>query len=132
MKYIDFLKQQTDFICGQGATQSEIEEAEIKLNLSFALEYKDYLIAYSSAITNGHELTGICKQERMNVVSVTLEEWEVNPNVPHTMYVVERADIDGIILWQTQDGFIYQTQPGWIPKKIAESLFEYIQKILNV
>lgn len=127
MKYIDFLKKQTDFICGQGASQSEIEEAEMKLGLSFSLEYKEYLQAYSSAIADGHELTGLCKQNRMNVVLVTFDEWKVNPNVPHTMYVVERADIDGIILWQTQEGFVYQTQPGCIPKKIVDSLFEYIQ-----
>lgn len=127
MKYVDFLKQQSDFICGQGASQSEIEDAEMKLSLSFSSEYQEYLRSCSSAIADGHELTGLCKQERMNVVSVTLNEWKVNPNVPHTMYVVERADIDGIILWQTQEGFVYQTQPGCIPQKIAESLFEYIQ-----
>lgn len=123
MNFVKLLSQQTDLICGQGVTQIEIEDAETKLNLKFASEYREYLKACSSAIANGHELTGLCKQ--MNVISVTIDEWEFNPKIPRTMYVVERADIDGIIIWQTEEGSVYLSQPGRDPIKIASSLVEY-------
>lgn len=77
---------------------------------------------------NGHVLTGVVDSKRLNVVSMTKTEWEYNPQVPHTMYVIENAGIDGIIIWQDEAGTIYQSMPYKQPKKIAASLAEYVGK----
>jgi hypothetical protein len=60
---------------------------------------------------------------------VTKQEWELNPNVPHTLYVVENTGVDGIIIWQSSSGEIYMTSPNLQPKQIAKSLNEYINRI---
>ena len=108
------------------ASGTQITDAELQLRVSFADEYKDYLSAFGAIIADGIELTGIAKSEYRNVVELTKKEWELNPRVPHTMYVVENTCIDGIIIWQDTNGTVYQTSPNTDPKKIAQSLEEYI------
>lgn len=76
----------------------------------------------------GHELTGVCDIPRLNVVNVTVEAREYNPLVPLEWYVVEEAHIDGIMIWQSQTGEIYQSQPGVTPEKIADSLADYLDR----
>ena len=78
-------------------------------------------------IADGIELTGIAKSEYRNVVSVTKKERILNPKVPDTMYVIENTCIDGIIIWQDTEGYIYQTKPNLEPKKIADSLADYVK-----
>ena len=77
-------------------------------------------------MADGIELTGIAKSKHRNVIPVTKQEWLLNTNVPHTMYVVENSGVDGIIIWQDTNGVIYQTSPDTQPKQIANSLNEYI------
>ena len=43
-------------------------------------------------------------------------------------YVVEEANIDGIVIWQDSDGTVYQTMPNSECKAIANSLMEYISE----
>lgn len=73
----------------------------------------------------GHELTGICKAARLNVVDVTQDERQYN-SVPVDWYVIEQTNIDGIVIWQTASGTIYETCPGSEADKICDSLEEYI------
>lgn len=110
----------------KAASKTDIVDAELQLRVSFSDEYKEYLSVFGAIIADGIELTGIAKSEHRNVVSVTKQEWELNTNIPHTMYVVESAGVDGIIIWQDAHGVIYQSSPGSNPKKIAESLNDYI------
>jgi hypothetical protein len=112
----------------KAATNIEITDAEIELRVSFANEYKEYLTSFGAIIADGIELTGIAKADYRNVVKVTQQEWELNGNVPHSMYVVESTGIDGIIIWQDTKGIIYQSSPNVPPKEIAKSLSEYILK----
>ena len=58
--------------------------------------------------------------------TVTKKEWELNPQIPHTMYVIENTYIDGIIIWQDTNGSIYQSCPSSEAKQIAASLGDYI------
>ncbi len=106
-------------------SEEEIYNAEEILSLKFAKEYKDYLSEFAYAVFDGHELTGICKISRLNVVDVTLEERNYN-NVPNDWYVIEQANIDGIVIWQSKTGEIYQTAPNSEPIKLCDSLSEYI------
>lgn len=106
-------------------SEEEIYNAEEILSLKFAKEYKDYLSEFAYAVFDEHELTGICKISRLNVVDVTLEERNYN-NVPNDWYVIEQANIDGIVIWQSETGEIYQTAPNSEPIKLCDSLSEYI------
>ena len=107
-------------------SDTEIKDAEIQLHLSFANEYRDYLAEFGSISSKDMELTGIISVEYCNVVSATKQEWNLNPRVPHTMYVIENTCVDGIIIWQDTAGIVYQTTPDTAPTKIASSLYEYI------
>ncbi|CEP34089.1 MULTISPECIES: SMI1/KNR4 family protein [unclassified Halomonas] len=110
----------------KAASNTEITDAELQLRIRFSDEYKAYLSTFGAIIADGIELTGVAKSEHRNVVPVTKQEWDLNNNVPHTMYVVESTGIDGVIIWQDTSGLIYQTSPGTQPKQIAKSLNDYI------
>ncbi|HIF9329356.1 TPA: SMI1/KNR4 family protein [Photobacterium damselae] len=105
---------------------TEITDAELQLRVKFSDEYKVYLSTFGAIIADGFELTGISKSEHRNVIPVTKQEWELNNNVPHSMYVIENVGIDGMIIWQDASGVIYQTLPNAKPNQIASSLNEYI------
>lgn len=108
------------------ASITEITDAELQLRLRFSDEYKKYLSTFGAIMADGIELTGIAKSEHRHVVSVTQQEWKLNANVPHTMYVIENTGIDGVIIWQDNHGIVYQTSPNSQPKKLASSLNEYV------
>jgi len=78
------------------------------------------------ACFDGHELTGLTKSARLDVVSVTKEQREQLGKVASSWYVVEEANIYGIIIWQNAEGAIYRTAPNTRRRKIANSLSEYI------
>ncbi len=104
-----------------------ISSAEKELGVIFSPEYMEYLKEFGAASYYGHELTGICKSSRLNVVDVTITERENNPIVPKNWYVIEQANIDGIVIWQAETGEIYQTAPNAVPLKLYDSLGEYIE-----
>ena len=120
------LKSFSDLLALSPVQESEITKAETKLSLTFAPEYREYLSEFGAVAVNGHELTGILKSERLNIVSVTTREWGLNPQVPQEMYVVENPAIDGVIIWQDESGKVFQSSPKSAPKAIANSLLEYL------
>ena len=69
---IDILKNAPEYIGGNGRTDTEIETAEKQLGIKFSPDYRCYLKDIGLACFDGHELTGICKSARLNVVDVTL------------------------------------------------------------
>ena len=123
---IDVINGLSDLIVLRSATEEQISDAENQLGLSFANEYKEYLAKFGAILACGIELSGIAKSEHRNVVSLTKQEWGLNPKVSHTMYVIQNIGIDGIIVWQDEKGAIYQSRPNTEPNKIASSLSEYI------
>ena len=124
---VEIINSLIDLLPLKPASDTQITEAEIQLRLNFADEYKVYLKTFGAIMANGIELTGIAKSQHRNVVSVTQEERTLNPKVPNSMYVVESTCVDGIVIWQDSEGYIYKTQPNLEPKKIADSLAEYVQ-----
>lgn len=120
------LRSFSDLVNLKPVSEAEISKAEKQLALQFAADYRGYTAEFGAVAANGHELTGVVASKRLNVVSATKKEWEVNPQVPHTMYAVENAGIDGIIIWQDESGTVYQSAPNVKPKKIAASLVDYI------
>lgn len=125
-KIVQIVNSLSDLLPLKPATAIQIKDAELQLRVSFADEYKEYLSAFGAIMADGIELTGIAKSEHRDVVTVTRKEWELNPKIPHTMYVVENTYIDGIIIWQDTNGLIYQSFPSSEAKQIATSLTDYI------
>jgi hypothetical protein len=123
---VNTIRELSNLLSLKSASRTEITDAELQLRMIFSDEYKVYLSTFGAIMADGIELTGISKAEHRNVVPVTKQEWELNNNVPHSMYVVENTGIDGVIIWQDASGVIYQTFPNAKPKQIASSLNEYI------
>ena len=117
-----------NFRCLGAADSGVIAEAEAKLGLSFAKEYRSYLEACSLASVNGHELTGICKSPRLDVVGATRRERENCPDIDPTWYVLERTGVDGIVAWQGADGVVYFSIPGSGCMVACDSLLEYVKR----
>ena len=44
------------------------------------------------------------------------------------MYVIEKLNVDHVVVWQAQDGSVYQTMPGLSPTRIASSIVEYLHE----
>ena len=122
---LDVLRNAPDFIGGKGCGNVAISDAEQALGIRFAPDYRAYLQKIGLACFDGHELTGICKAFRLNVVDVTLDERKQCPDAAG-WYVVEQANVDGIVMWQAPSGEIYQTMPGVSARKICNSLTEYV------
>lgn len=123
---VKFMQKQPDFYAMKGASEEDIKMAEQVLELRFATEYRKYIAAFGIASFAGHELTGVCKSKRLSVVDVTIEERN-NVVVPADWYVLEQANIDGIVIWQASNGTVYQTAPNTKAKKLCGSIAEYIE-----
>lgn len=130
MRIVDIIKSLPDYIGSNGRSKADIIYAEEQLNTSFSPEYTQYLQQIGLAAFDGRELTGLCKDKRLNVVDVTLEERSRNQGVPATLYVVEQTNMDGIVIWQSQNGEIYQTSPNAPCKKVYSSLSDYLIKTI--
>ena len=120
------IKQKEAFMALQSASQEMIEAAEERLKVRFSKEYRDYIAEFGAASFYGHELTGICGVQALDVVAVTEMERKLIEPVADSWYVIEQAHIDGIVIWQTDRGEIYQTIPNAKPIKKYNSLLDYI------
>ena len=109
------------------APKEEVIRAEEQLGLHFSDEYKEYVLEFGAILADGIELTGIAKSKNRNVVNVTLQERELNPSIPNNLYVIENVGIEGIIIWQDENGGIYRSVSDHAPTIIASSLVEYIE-----
>ena len=125
MDIVKMLQEQSDLYTLRGASDEAIKAAESELGLQFASDYRQYVAAFGAVSFKGHELTGVCNSKRLSVVAVTKDE-RINTDVPSDWYVLEQANIDGIVLWQTSNGAVYQTAPDVEFRKICSSLTEYI------
>ena len=112
----------------EGAEASEIEAAEARLGVIFSEDFRQYLQAYALASANGHELTGLCKSDRLNVVKVTEAEREHCEGVDPSWYVIERIGVDGALAWQGPDGSIYRATSRSGGVKVCGSLMEYMTR----
>ena len=125
-EFNNLIKNSIGFMCLGAVSEKEIDNAEQELNLKFNSEYHDYLLEYGVATTDQHEFTGICLSQRLNVVFVTQEYREINKNIPSNWYVIEKSNIDDVVIWQSSRGKVYQTIGLSKGIKIADSMIEYI------
>lgn len=120
------IKEADFFVSLQPANASSIEAAETQLGIAFAADYKEYLLAFGAASFDGRELTGICKSDRLSVVSSTEEARSFYPQFPKKAYVVEDLGFDHVLIIQDHSGKVYEYGPSDTSKLIAESLQEYL------
>ena len=125
------LEGKSNFFSEKGASEDDVAKAEKTLGLRFADDYREYLVHYGSVSCGGHELTGFSEDEYLDVVNVTLTNRKRNPNLTQSLYVIEEAHIDDIVVWQSSSGEIFQTQYQGYPQKVYASLKEYISTFEN-
>jgi len=125
MSFVDKLRQFPNLVSYGKADLKAIEAAENTLDLCFAPEYKEYLSEFGAASVEGYEFTGLVDLKFLNVVDVTSRLRKNNPSLDK-MYVVEEVHVDGLVIWQDEAGQVYQTIPGSLPQKIANTLSEYL------
>lgn len=125
MLVTEIIKEKKGFCHMNPIKEEEIKKAEKELGTIFSDEYKEILSEYGVISCFGHEITGICKFKRLNVVDVTLKERQNNSNVEN-LYVLEKTNIDDIIIWQDSKGYVYQTKASGKPIKICNSIIEYL------
>ena len=112
----------------KGASNEEISMLEKKMGLTFADDYRQFLLKIGACIFNGHEIAGISGFPDLNVETVTSKARLQAPAIPSDLYAIENAHIDGIIIWQDEKGVIYQTAPHREPVQICNSLEDYINR----
>ena len=122
---LDVLRNKECFVSLKGATSDAIALAEQTLKVKFTAEYIAYISEFGAASYYGHELTGVCKSKSLDVVRITVSERDFT-EVPADWYVVEQTHVDGIVIWQAGDGKIFQTSLKKKPRKLCDSLTEYI------
>jgi hypothetical protein len=125
-EFVKQLRLKPDFHAMSGADSEQVKKAEQALGLRFSADYREYLSAFGVASFDGHELTGICDFPRLNVVDVTIEQRAFGTDIPADLYVIEQANIDGIVIWQSGTGEVYQSMPNMPPAKWHDSLREYL------
>lgn len=126
---INVINSKNGVIHGKETNENEIKQAESELGLRFADDYRKYIKQFGCMVIGSREITGISSQENYNVVSTTKAQRNYNKNIPENSYVIEQLNIDGIIIWQSSNGEVFQTSPNTAPMKIADSLVEYIQSL---
>lgn len=110
-----------------GCTMEQLNEAQLKLELNFPEEYKEYLINYGAVRFNGVELCGLNIEGYLNVVEATNQEKSVNPNFPKGMFVVEDLGIDTKLVACDENGYIYLFQRDK-KRLLCTSFAEYVEK----
>jgi len=57
-----------------------------------------------------------------------MEQRERFGKIASTWYVIEEANIYGIVIWQDTEGFVYEAASNAKVKKVADSLSEYFTR----
>lgn len=127
-KFVKKILSMNDYFAVGGVDEKTIETAEKELGLSFAFDFKEYLKELGQVIVDGHEFVGLHKSDRLNVVKVTKKAKQKYGDIPADWYVVEDICIDGILVWQSSKGIVYETNMNGESKEIAKSLVEYIEE----
>lgn len=126
MSIIDVINSLEDLISTGGASEADIVNAEQELGVFFSEEYKTFLAEFGSVLADDVEIVGIAKAKNRNVVEVTRREREYNKEVPKNLYVLENTGIEGIIIWQDENGVVFQTCTNKAPERIGNSMAEYL------
>ena len=107
-----------------GIPYTEMTDAENELGVRFNKEFIDVVYEYGNVKSKDFELLGLGNEN--NVVEATFNEWALNNKVPHDMYVIENTMVEDVVVWQDNEGMIYESYPNCTPIKISDSLASYL------
>lgn len=110
----------------QPASENQIRSAEEQLGLRFADEYREYLSFFGMAWSDIIAISGICEDEDYEVVNLTNKIKKTHLGIPANFYVIEDVGVDGLVIWQSSTGEIYQSIPNSNPVKIFDSLSDFL------
>lgn len=120
-EFTEKLRSYKDYSSARGAAEDAIDAAEQALGVSFAADFREYLLECGSACADGHIFTGI------DTVAETTALWrERHPEIAEDMYAVEVFENDGIVAWQSGSGEVFLTRDGVSPRRFCGSLLEYL------
>lgn len=126
---INYLQSKGELLTGKAVDEVEIGKVEERLGVRFANDYKKIVSTYGFVCVDGHEITGITNAKRLNVYEVTMKERESLKSDISGLYVIEQANIDDIVIWQSASGVVFQTIGGFAPEKIADGIIDYLQSL---
>lgn len=109
------------------ACESDISNAEKKMGIRFAEEYKKYTMVYGAIYNKEFEITGVCDSPKMDVMAVTLHKRLKDPNFPGDMYVVEDTGAEDLLVLQNQEGKIFSYIPELPPQQMFDSMAEFLE-----
>ena len=122
----DVFESKASLLAGKGVSPEQISQAEAELELSFSDEYREYLSLYGIAAFDGHELTGITKSKRLNVVDATRDAKARYPELPADLYVIEETGTEELIVLQNCGGEVFGCAPNYGLEKLYDSLSDYL------
>lgn len=109
-----------------GATAEEISQAQKKLGVNFATDFKEYVKEHGAISALNMELFGVSKHARLDTASITLEERAMREDFPADMYVIENVGMEGVLILQNEKGEVFEIAPHQKAKKIYNSLAGYL------
>ena len=104
-----------------------IQEAEKRLRLSFADDYKSIVKQKFPKEYCYATIMGISDKPFLDVVTMTKIAREEYPNIPFNMYVIANLGIDYFYMLQDQSGTIYECHASIGIRKAYNNLAAYIQ-----
>ena len=123
---MDAFASKPSLLAGKGAPAEQISQAEQDLGLSFSEEYREYLSSYGIVAFDGHEMTGLSKSKRLDVVSVTADARNRYPDLPSDLYVIEETGVEELIILQNATGEVFGCAPNYPLEKVCDSLSDYV------
>ncbi len=118
-----------NFYSERETSEDWVTLAEKTLGVKFARDFKECIYAFGAISLDGHDFTGCSADDNLDIVKVTQKNRKKRGD-DNNLYVIEEAHIDGIVIWQDSKGIVYSTTPNSKPKKIANSLLDYITKCI--
>lgn len=110
-----------------GVSVSEVESAEKELGLTFPEEYKELLVQYGAISFGTHEIAALGVEGYLNVVELTKEERQLNPNNSLEEYIViQNIGAEGLLIVLDSDGSVYEYSNGEL-KQIYKDFFSYLK-----
>ncbi|MCA9765245.1 MAG: SMI1/KNR4 family protein [Carnobacterium sp.] len=107
---VEKIKNISDMTAMEGCSLKNIREAENALDLTFPKEYIDYVKAFGCIDFGSTEWTGLNVKGRLNTVTATKKEKEINKDFPMGYFVLENLGIDGQIIIVNEEGQVFLLQ----------------------
>ena len=104
-----------------------IQEAEKRLGLSFADDYKNTIKLKFPKEYCYATIMGLSDKPYLDVVTMTKIAREEYPNIPANMYVIANLGIDCFYMLQDQTGKIYECHTSTGIQEAYNNLNEYVQ-----